>query len=191
MTGAPAPKHYAPRWNNDTRPTPPSVGGERETLSAVLDWHRATFELKCAGLPPERLSDRQADRRQAGDHPAYRARTRPAHPRQTRLHLPHQIASWALQYRTEQQWLSRRRLRLPPAHPPRQAGDDGETGTEAGSSPLLAHQPSRRFLMSGRHQPVRAAGGEACDVPSRTSSRSARLQSVSAAGASAPGSYGF
>jgi hypothetical protein len=57
MTGAPAPRHYSPRWNNDTRPTPPAVGGERETLSAVLDWHRATFELKCAGLPPERLSE--------------------------------------------------------------------------------------------------------------------------------------
>jgi hypothetical protein len=57
MTSAPAPKHYAPRWNGDTRPTPPSVGGERETLSAVLDWHRATFELKCADLSPERLSE--------------------------------------------------------------------------------------------------------------------------------------
>jgi hypothetical protein len=42
MTGAPAPKHYSPRWSNDTRPVPPAVGGERETLSAVLGWHRAT-----------------------------------------------------------------------------------------------------------------------------------------------------
>jgi hypothetical protein len=58
MTGAAAPKHYAPRWNNDTRGTPPAVGDEREILSAVLDWHRATFELKCAGLPPGRLSER-------------------------------------------------------------------------------------------------------------------------------------
>lgn len=58
MTAAPAPKHYAPRWSSDTRPTPPAVGGERETLSAFLDWHRATFEIKCAGLPPERLSER-------------------------------------------------------------------------------------------------------------------------------------
>ncbi|MEU8806316.1 DinB family protein [Streptomyces violaceoruber] len=57
MTSAPAPKHYAPRWNGDTRSTPPSVGGERETLSAVLDWYRATFELKCTGLPPGRLSE--------------------------------------------------------------------------------------------------------------------------------------
>ena len=40
MTGTTAPKNYAPRWNNDTRPAPPEVGGERETLSGVLDWHR-------------------------------------------------------------------------------------------------------------------------------------------------------
>jgi hypothetical protein len=62
MTGAPAPKHYSPLWNNDTRPAPPAVGCERETLSAVLDWHRATFELKCAGLPPERLSEQAGSR---------------------------------------------------------------------------------------------------------------------------------
>jgi hypothetical protein len=58
MTGAAVPRHYSPRWNNDTRQVPPDAGGERETLSAVLDWHRATFDLKCAGLPPERLSER-------------------------------------------------------------------------------------------------------------------------------------
>jgi Protein of unknown function (DUF664) len=27
-------------------PNPPYTGGERESLSAVLDWHRATFELQ-------------------------------------------------------------------------------------------------------------------------------------------------
>ncbi|ASU84414.1 DinB family protein [Nocardiopsis gilva YIM 90087] len=58
MTGTPVPKSYAPRWNNDTRPTPPAVGGERETLNAVLDWHRATFDLKCADLSPKQLSQR-------------------------------------------------------------------------------------------------------------------------------------
>ncbi|MGX2997189.1 DinB family protein [Streptomyces sp. JNUCC 64] len=58
MTEAATPQHYAPRWNDDTRPAPPSVGGEREILGGVLDWHRATFELKCAGLSPERLSER-------------------------------------------------------------------------------------------------------------------------------------
>jgi hypothetical protein len=58
MTGAPVPKHYSPRWSSDTRTTPPAVGDEREILSSVLDWHRATFELKCAGIPAERLSER-------------------------------------------------------------------------------------------------------------------------------------
>ncbi|WP_157246755.1 DinB family protein [Nonomuraea typhae] len=52
------PQHYAPRWNVSERPEPPDVGGEREILTAVLDWHRATFDGKCAGLPPERLSER-------------------------------------------------------------------------------------------------------------------------------------
>jgi hypothetical protein len=58
MTDAPTPQHYSPRWSGDTRVAPPDVGGERETLSAVLEWHRGTFELKCAGVPPERLSER-------------------------------------------------------------------------------------------------------------------------------------
>ncbi|BBC34221.1 Mini-circle protein [Streptomyces graminofaciens] len=58
MPDTPAPEQYSPRWPDDTRTPPPSVGGERETLCAVLDWQRATFELKCAGLPPERLSER-------------------------------------------------------------------------------------------------------------------------------------
>jgi hypothetical protein len=45
-------------WSGDTRITPPNLGDEREILTAYLDWHRATFELKCAGVPPERLSER-------------------------------------------------------------------------------------------------------------------------------------
>jgi hypothetical protein len=57
MPDAPAPKHYAPGWGGDTRTAPTAVGDERETLSSFLDWHRATFELKCAGIPPERLSE--------------------------------------------------------------------------------------------------------------------------------------
>ncbi len=36
----------------------PSVGDERETLTGLLDWQRATFESKCTGVPPERLSDK-------------------------------------------------------------------------------------------------------------------------------------
>jgi hypothetical protein len=45
-------------WSGDTRSSPPTVGDEREILTAYLDWHRATFELKCAGVPPQRLSER-------------------------------------------------------------------------------------------------------------------------------------
>jgi hypothetical protein len=45
----------------DTRTTPPAVGDEQETLSSFLDWHRATFELKCTGIPPERLSGQDFD----------------------------------------------------------------------------------------------------------------------------------
>ncbi|MCW3843762.1 DinB family protein [Micromonospora yasonensis] len=34
---------------------PPLRAGERETLRAFLDFHRATLELKCAGLTDEQL----------------------------------------------------------------------------------------------------------------------------------------
>ncbi len=47
-------------WADDARVTPPLVGDEREILTAYLDWHRQTFELKCAGVPAERLSERGA-----------------------------------------------------------------------------------------------------------------------------------
>lgn len=50
---------FSPRWGaGGSRAEPPNVAGERETLLAFLDWHRDTFELKCAGLAPERLSER-------------------------------------------------------------------------------------------------------------------------------------
>ncbi|MCW2912231.1 MAG: DinB family protein [Actinomycetia bacterium] len=48
------PSSYSPTWNGDTRTTPPAVGDEREILTSFLDWHRATFELTCAGISPER-----------------------------------------------------------------------------------------------------------------------------------------
>jgi hypothetical protein len=57
MSQTPPPQNYSPRWSGDDRTEPPAAGDERQTLSAVLDWHRGTFELKCAGLPPERLSE--------------------------------------------------------------------------------------------------------------------------------------
>jgi len=54
----PMPQHFAQRWPDDTRQQPPMIGDDRAMLTAFLDWYRATFELKCAGVPPERLSDR-------------------------------------------------------------------------------------------------------------------------------------
>ena len=47
---------YAQPWTLDTRNALPLVGDGRTILTAVLDWHRQTFELECAGVPPERLS---------------------------------------------------------------------------------------------------------------------------------------
>ncbi|WP_149256742.1 DinB family protein [Actinomadura sp. K4S16] len=58
MAETSTPRQFSPRWNDDTRTTPPDVGDEREILSSVLDWQRETFELKCSGIPPQRLSDR-------------------------------------------------------------------------------------------------------------------------------------
>jgi uncharacterized damage-inducible protein DinB len=37
------------------RPAPPLMAGERETLRAYLDHHRATLAWKCAGLTDEQL----------------------------------------------------------------------------------------------------------------------------------------
>jgi hypothetical protein len=53
-----APKTYSKRWDGGDRIDPPYVGTEREILVAYLDWHRATFEAKCTGIPPARLSER-------------------------------------------------------------------------------------------------------------------------------------
>ncbi|HEX4723069.1 MAG TPA: DinB family protein [Pseudonocardiaceae bacterium] len=53
------PQHTSQRIQDDPRPAQPLVGDEREILTSYLDWQRQTFELKCAGVPPERLSDRQ------------------------------------------------------------------------------------------------------------------------------------
>lgn len=50
--------NYSPKWSGDTRRTLPTVAEEREFLVAYLDHHRATIELKCTGIPEERLNDR-------------------------------------------------------------------------------------------------------------------------------------
>lgn len=51
-------ENYARRWPGDPRPPLPQHADEASTLTAYLDWHRATFELKCVGLEPARLSER-------------------------------------------------------------------------------------------------------------------------------------
>src|SRR5512132_3553186 len=58
MSGTPAPQFSSGVWDPDPRTSPPRTGDELEMLSSFLDWHRATFELKCTGAPPERLSER-------------------------------------------------------------------------------------------------------------------------------------
>ncbi|MEW1550816.1 DinB family protein [Streptomyces tsukubensis] len=42
----------------DERVGPPLTGGERETLRAFLDYHRATLARKCEGLTDEELRQR-------------------------------------------------------------------------------------------------------------------------------------
>ncbi|GAA0457158.1 DinB family protein [Streptomyces olivaceiscleroticus] len=59
--GPPAipPENLPPTWAGpEERPAPPLVGDEREILTSFLDWHRRTFELKCAGIDADRLSEK-------------------------------------------------------------------------------------------------------------------------------------
>lgn len=56
MTEMP-PEDLPPTWPG-TRTEIPEVGDERAVLTAMLDWHRETFALKCQGVPPERLSEK-------------------------------------------------------------------------------------------------------------------------------------
>jgi hypothetical protein len=50
-------QNYSPAWTTDRVPIP-TTGDERALLTTLLDWHRATFEAKCAGVPPDRLAER-------------------------------------------------------------------------------------------------------------------------------------
>ena len=51
-------ENYSPLWADDSRPEVPPTGDERALLTAMLDWHRATFESKCRGVPADRLDDK-------------------------------------------------------------------------------------------------------------------------------------
>ena len=46
---------------SDPRGEPPTMGGERETLTGFLRWQRETLELKCSGLSPEELARRSVE----------------------------------------------------------------------------------------------------------------------------------
>jgi hypothetical protein len=51
--------NYSSKWaGEDTRVKPPLVAGERELLTSYLDFYRATVEVKCTGVPVEKLSER-------------------------------------------------------------------------------------------------------------------------------------
>lgn len=55
----------APATAPDVWPVPRTVviprdGDEKTMLTAYLDYYRETFELKCAGVPPVRLSERSS-----------------------------------------------------------------------------------------------------------------------------------
>ena len=45
-------------WPIPDRTSPAQVLGERDSLDAWVDYHRATLLLKCAGLEPEQLTSR-------------------------------------------------------------------------------------------------------------------------------------
>jgi hypothetical protein len=58
MTMTPLPEgSYSPRMRTDARVDPPQVGAEREELLSYLEYYRSTVELKCLGVPKEKLSE--------------------------------------------------------------------------------------------------------------------------------------
>src|SRR2546426_3575385 len=50
--------NYSPKFPNDTRIPLPRTGDERAMLVDYLDYYRATVELKCRGVPKEKLNER-------------------------------------------------------------------------------------------------------------------------------------
>jgi hypothetical protein len=53
------PTNFSQLWpGGDARPEIPRLADERATLVSYLDWHRATFELKCRGIAEQQLSER-------------------------------------------------------------------------------------------------------------------------------------
>jgi hypothetical protein len=55
---APIPEaNFAQQWPTEAREDPPWVADERSMLNGYLEYHRRTLELKCEGVPRERLSE--------------------------------------------------------------------------------------------------------------------------------------
>jgi hypothetical protein len=49
---------FSPAWADDDRPRIPRIAGEREALTAYLEFYRATVEMKCRGLTTEQARSR-------------------------------------------------------------------------------------------------------------------------------------
>ncbi|TWP31686.1 DinB family protein [Leekyejoonella antrihumi] len=49
---------FSPTWADDDRPRIPRVAGEREALTAYLEYYRATVEMKCRGVTREQARTR-------------------------------------------------------------------------------------------------------------------------------------
>lgn len=50
--------NYSPKFPGDTRTPLPFTGAERAMLVDYLDYYRATVELKCRGVPKDKLNER-------------------------------------------------------------------------------------------------------------------------------------
>lgn len=57
MSDDSVPIALSPKWQADDRVPTPRLGDERAILTAFLEYHRRTFELKCTGVAPARLSE--------------------------------------------------------------------------------------------------------------------------------------
>lgn len=49
---------FSPVWADDDRPRIPRVAGERQALTAYLDYYRATVAMKCRGVTGEQARSR-------------------------------------------------------------------------------------------------------------------------------------
>ena len=82
-------------WAEDDRIMPSPVGDEREVLVGLLEFHRRTFELTCAGLSQEQLSQRAVEPSTLTLHGLARRRVRDGQPFTLRWLLVYLIAEYA------------------------------------------------------------------------------------------------